>query len=390
MKPAFLVRHSYEIMPPPPFTKGGQGGISCFVLPLRVKLVREKTMKLGIVGNARSGKTTIFNALTKRTGESVPSGGHAVPVLGVVSVADLRLDWLSRLFKPKKTTHAQVTYLDLQGLSGVLESHQEYMSLLLTHMRPVDAFLMVVRNFSDPSLGEPDVRRDLRELEDEFVLADLGTIERRLEKVSMEQKKGKKIFGSEKDLLESCLEILNLGKPLRARPEVACAPELRGFTFLSAKPLLIIVNNSDEDSELPEIAFDHAEAMVVNGKLEMELAQLPESEAAAFREDFGLDESALERVVARSLALLKLARFYTVGDDEARAWTVPGDLPALEAAGTVHTDMQKGFIRAEVVAYEDLRRAGDYASARKQGLVRLEGKTYPVKDGDLIHFRFNV
>jgi len=347
-------------------------------------------MKLGITGLARAGKTTIFNALTKRTGESVPPGGHAVPVLGVVSVADSRLDWLSQLYKPKKTTHAQVTYLDLQGLPGVLESQQEYMSLLLTHMRPVDAFLMVARNFTDPSLGAPDVRRDFRELEDEFLIADLGTIEKRLERIAAEDKKGKKIFGAEKDILESCLEIINAGKPVRAKPDLVAAPEIRGFTLLSAKPLLVIVNNTDEDDGLPDVDFDYAEAMVVRGKLEMELAQLPELEGDAFRQDFGLAESALDRVIARSFTLLQRAVFFTVGDDEARAWTIPGNLPALEAAGVVHTDMQRGFIRAEVVAYDDLRRAGDYASARKQGHVRLEGKTYPVRDGDVINFRFNV
>jgi GTP-binding protein YchF len=347
-------------------------------------------MKLGIIGLARSGKTTIFNALTKRTGESVPPGGHAVPVLGVVSVLDPRLDWLSQLYKPKKTTHAQVTYLDLQGLPGVLESQQEYMALLLTHMRPVDAFVMVVRNFADPSLGKPAVRQDFRQLEDEFLIADLSTIEKRFEKISLEQKRGKKGFGAEKDLLESCLETINATKPLRVESSLVTAPELRGFTLLSAKPVLVVVNNSDEDDKLPELAFDYAEAMVVRGKLEMEMAQLPESEAEAFREDFGLAESALDRVIARSFSLLHLATFFTVGDDEVRAWTIPRNLPAVEAAGAIHSDMQKGFIRAEVVAYEDLRRAGDYTAARKQGLVRLEGKTYPVKDGDIILFRFNV
>jgi ribosome-binding ATPase len=347
-------------------------------------------MKLGIMGLARSGKTTIFNALTKRTDESVPPGGHAVPVLGVVSVADSRLDWLSQLYKPKKTTHAQVTYLDLQGLPGLLESQQEYMSLLLTHMRPVDAFLMVVRNFPDPSLGEPDARRDFRELEDEFLIADLGTIEKRLERISMEEKKGKKSFGAEKDVLESCLEVINAGRPLRAKPDLVAAPEIRGFTLLSAKPLLVIINNTDEDDGLPDVTFDYAEPMVVRGKLEMEMAQLPESEAAVFMQDFGLSESALDRVIARSFTLLERAVFFTVGDDETRAWTIPRGLPALEAAGVVHTDMQRGFIRAEVVAYEDLRRTGDYASARKQGHVRLEGKTYPVRDGDVINFRFNI
>lgn len=347
-------------------------------------------MKLGIIGLARSGKTTIFNALTKRTGESAPPGGHAVPILGAVSVADSRMDWLSEHYKPKKITHAQVTYLDLQGLPGVMESHQEYMALLLTHMRPVDAFLMVVQNFSDPALGEPDVKRDFRDLEDEFIIADLGTVEKRLERISAEQHKGKKIFGPEKELLESCLEVLNSEKPLRTKPALTTAPELRGFTFLSAKPILVVVNNPDDNDQVPEATFDHADATVVRGKLEMEMAQLSDEEATAFRQDFGLADSALDRVVARSYSLLQLATFFTVGEDEVRAWTIPRDLPAQEAAGVVHTDMQKGFIRAEVVAYDDMHRAGDFSSARKLGLVRLEGKTYPVRDGDIINFRFNV
>jgi len=346
-------------------------------------------MKLGIVGLARSGKTTIFNALTRRTGESVPPGGQIVPALGVVPLPDPRVDWLSRLYNPKKTTYAQVTYMDLQGMPGMIESKQEYMSLLLNHMRPMDAFLMTIRNFSDDALGAPGVAHDFKELEDEFLIADLATIEKRQEKLAMELKKGRKI-GPEKDLLEACAEILNADKPLRIRPELAHAPELRGFTFLSAKPLLVIVNNPDEEDRLPEVSFGTTDAMVVRGKLEMEMAQLPESEAEAFREDFGIEESALDRVIQRSFGLLRLASFLTVGEDEVRAWTIQKDLPAQEAAGAVHSDIQRGFIRAEVVAYDDLRRAGDYATARKQGVVRLEGKTYPVQDGDIINFRFNV
>lgn len=346
-------------------------------------------MKLGIIGLGRSGKTTIFNALTRRTGESVPPGGQMVPALGVVPLPDPRVVWLTQLYKPKKTTYAQVTYMDLQGMPGMIESKQEYMSLLLNHMRPMDAFLMVIRNFPDDTLGAPDVARDFRELEDEFIIADLGTIEKRQEKIVMELKKGRKV-GPEKELLEACAEILNAEKPLRLHPELVQAPELRGFTFLSSKPLLVIVNNIDEDDRLPDVSFGTAEAMVVRGKLEMEMAQLPEAEAEAFLEDFGIKESAMDRVIRRSFELLRLASFLTVGEDEVRAWTIPKDMPAQEAAGAVHSDIQRGFIRAEVVAYEDLRRTGDYATARKQGVVRLEGKTYPVKDGDIINFRFNV
>ena len=347
-------------------------------------------MKLGIVGLGRSGKTTIFNALTRRTGESAPSGGQVVPVLGVVPVPDHRVDWLSQLYQPQKTTHAQVTYMDLQGMPGMAESKQEYMSLLLNHMRPMDAFLMVVRNFPDPVLGKPSPARDYRELADEFIIADLATVEKRLEKLSMEQKRGRKVPDSEKQLLQSCLDLLNQEKPLRSDPGLAAAPELRGFTLLSAKPLLVVSNNADEDDQLPEIGVEEGDILVLRGKLEMEMAQLTESEAQAFREDFGITESALTRVIQSSFALLKLATFLTVGDDEVKAWTIPRNLPAQEAAGAVHSDIQRGFIRAEVVAFEDLRRAGDHNAARKLGLVRLEGKTYPVQDGDVINFRFNV
>ena len=168
------------------------------------------------------------------------------------------------------------------------------------------------------------------------------------------------------------------------------APELRGFTFLSAKPLLVIVNNPDEEDRLPELSWGGAEPLAVRGKLEMELAQMDASEAAVFMEDFGIEESALDRVVKKSFALLHQITFFTVGEDEVKAWTVTADVPAIEAAGAVHSDIQRGFIRAEVVACEDLQRTGDYAAARKQGLVRLEGKTYPVRDGDVIYFRFNI
>jgi hypothetical protein len=347
-------------------------------------------MKLGIVGLPRSGKTTIFNALTQRMGESIPPGGQLVPVLGVVQVPDPRIDWLTELYQPKKTTFAQVTYMDLQGMPGGTEKDGEVLSHLITHMRPMDAFLMIIRNFPDPATGKPDVARDFRQLEDEFIITDLASIEKRLEKLEMELKKGKKNAGAEKDLLDKCAAVLNEGKPLREQPELAAAPELRGYTFLSAKPLLVIVNNSDEDDQLPDVSFESVEAMVVRGKLEMEMAQLSDAEAAAFQEDFGISESAVQRVIQRSFSMLRVVSFMTVGDDEVKAWTIQSGLPAQEAAGVIHSDIQRGFIRAEVVAYDDLRKAGDYAAARKLGVVRLEGKTYPVQDGDIINFRFNV
>lgn len=347
-------------------------------------------MKLGIVGLSRSGKTTVFNALTQRSGESGAASGQVVPVLGVVPVPDVRLEWLTALYKPRKTTPAQVTYTDLQGIAGVAEKKKDYMALLLTHMRPVEAFLVVVRNFSDPVLGAPNPARDLRELEEEFLLADLATVEKRLERIEAELKKGRKAAAVEMELLQRCAELLNQEKPLRTEPSLATAPELRGYTFLSAKPVLVIVNNDDDTADIPEALRGMEDVLVVRGRLEMEMAQLSEADAAIFRQDYGIDESAMDRVIRRSFQLLGLGTFFTVGEDEVKAWTIPCGLHAVEAAGVVHSDMKKGFIRAEVVAYDDLKRVGDYAAARKQGLVRLEGRDYPVKDGDIIHFRFNV
>jgi hypothetical protein len=347
-------------------------------------------MKLGLTGLGRAGKTTVFNALTRRSGESAPPGGQVVPALGVVPAPDARVDWLSGLYHPKKTTCAQITYMDLQGVPGMADNKQEYMSLLLAHMRPMDALIMVVRNFPDSVLGPPDCARDLRELEDEFLIADMASVEKRLEKLDAELKRGKKPAGAEKELLEMCAQALNAEQPLRARPEIANAPELRGYTFLSAKPLLVIVNNTDDDDAMPPIPLRSAEAVVVRGKIEMELAQLSASEAQSFMQDFGITESALDRVIKSSFVLLNQITFLTVGEDEVKGWTIAKDTHAIDAAGAIHSDIQRGFIRAEVVAYEDLKKAGDYAAARKLGKVRLEGKSYLVQDGDIINFRFNV
>lgn len=347
-------------------------------------------MKLGIVGLSRSGKTTVFNALTQRSGESGAASGQVVPVLGVVPVPDPRLDWLTALYQPRKRTPAQVTYTDLQGIAGVAEKRKDYMALLLTHMRPVEAFLVVVRNFSDPVLGAPNPAQDLRELEEEFLLADLATVEKRLERIEAELKKGRKAAAQEMELLQRCAELLNQEQPLRTEPSLASAPELKGYTFLSAKPVLVIVNNDDDTADIPEDLKGMEDVLVIRGRLEMEMAQLSEADAAVFRQDYGIGESAMDRVIRRSFQLLGLGTFFTVGEDEVKAWTIPCGLHAVEAAGVVHSDMKKGFIRAEVVAYEDLKKVGDYATARKQGLVRLEGRDYPVKDGDIVHFRFNV
>ncbi|MGC8720819.1 MAG: DUF933 domain-containing protein [Thermodesulforhabdaceae bacterium] len=346
-------------------------------------------MKLGIVGLPRSGKTTLFSALTGRPYEELLGSGKAGSVQGVVPVPDERLNWLSEQYSPKKTTPATVIYYDFYGGADV-EDRKNYISLLLTNVRPLDALIMVVRNFEDPVMGPPDVGRDFRTLEEEFLIADLSTVEKRLEKVEQERKKGKKGIEHEAELLSECSKVLNREEPLRNYPELATAPELRGFTFLTAKPLLVVVNNDDSNESLPDVDFRGVEAVAVRAKLEMEIVQLPPDEVETFRQSFGVKSLARDVVIRKSYALLRLITFFTVGEDEVKAWTIPEGTTALKAAGTIHSDMEKGFIRAEVVAYDDLRKAGSYSAARKEGLVRLEGKEYVVHDGDIIHIRFGV
>ncbi len=347
-------------------------------------------MKLGIVGLARSGKTTLFSALTGLSPENDAGGGKLLPVQGVVSVPDSRLEWLYETFKPKKKTPIQVTYMDLQGGHMMTEDRQKYVSVLLNHMRLMDALVMVVRNFDDPVMGKPDVERDFQNLHDEFILTDLATAEKRLSKIEEEKRKGKKISEKEYTLLKECVSILNSGEPLRNYPEVANAPELRGYTFLSGKPLMVVVNNSDDVSDSPDFDFHGVNYLPVRAKLEMELLQLDEEEMNVFKEDFGIRELARDLIIQKSFELLDLVTFYTINDDEARAWTVKGGTPVVKAAGVIHSDMERGFIRAEVIHFDDLHRAGNFVLAKKEGTLRLEGRDYIVQDGDVIQIRFGV
>lgn len=347
-------------------------------------------MKLGIVGLPRSGKTTLFSALTGRPYEElISSAKPGSSIQGVVPVPDDRLYWLGEKYRPKKVTPATVTYFDFCGGPDV-EDRKNYLSLLLTNIRPLDALIMVLRNFHDPILGAPDVLRDFRKLEEEFLISDLSIVEKRLEKIEQERKKGRKGLDHEADLLTECSKILNREEPIRNYPDIAKAPELRGFTFLTAKPLLVVVNNEDSDESLPQIDFGNVDAVAVRAKLEMEILQLPDEEVEAFRQSFGVKAMARDVVIKKSYALLHLITFFTIGDDEVKAWTIPEGTTALKAAGTIHSDMEKSFIRAEVVAYDDLKRTGSYNAAKKEGLVRLEGKDYVVRDGDIIQIRFGA
>jgi ribosome-binding ATPase len=217
-------------------------------------------------------------------------------------------------------------------------------------------------------------------------------VEKRLERLDNDRRRGKQLNPEEKPLLEACLKMLENERPLRLEPELASAPLLRGFAFLSAKPVLALANNADEDGAPPAMKNPSflETCLVIRGKLEQELSQMSPEEAEEFLSEFQITASATDRVLQRSYELMGLMSFFTVGDDEVRAWTIKKDTEALDAAEVIHSDIKKGFIRAEVVAYNDLMDAGTYAEARKRGTVRLEGKTYAMKDGDIVNFRFNV
>jgi ribosome-binding ATPase YchF (GTP1/OBG family) len=235
-------------------------------------------------------------------------------------------------------------------------------------------------------------REDFIEMDQELILADLVVVEKRLERLESDHRRGKKMDPQEHALLVECRKNLEDETPLRRVAELASARSLKGFAFLSAKPMLVLFNNDDEDDQLPDIAeISRAEdCLVIRGKLEQELAQMSAEDAADFLNEFNIGESAMDKVIRRSYSLLGLISFFTVGSDEVKAWSIKGDTEAVDAAEVVHSDMKKGFIRAEVLAYDDLMDAGTYAAARKNGTVRLEGKNYIVKDGDIINIRFNV
>lgn len=341
-------------------------------------------MKLGIIGRPQSGKKTIFEALTK---SQVDPAQRKETRIGMVQVPDERVGILSDMYNPKKTIYARVEYLLPAPAENVKESSKE--QSIWTLARDCDALIHVVRNFKSYGTEDPVPDQDLRAIDDELIFSDLVVAEKRLERLELDQKRGKKPNPEELSLLKKCHEQLNQDKPLREIPELSTAHVLRGYAFLSAKPMLILSNNDDEDDQRPDWLPSDS-GMMVRGKLEQELSMMEPEEAEAFLEDFGITTSAVDRVIARSYELLGLISFFTVGEDEVRAWTIRRNTPAQESAGAIHSDIQKGFIRAEVLAYDDLLSAGNYAEARKQGTVRLEGKTYEVKNGDIINFRFNV
>jgi len=344
-------------------------------------------MKLGIVGLPGSGKSTIFDALTHQISDQAYKKESRI---GTVHVPDVRMDKLSGLYQPKKTIYAQVEYY-LPG-TGVSVQEAKKEQSIWTQARDCHALIHVIRNFKTFGQEAATPLNDFRSLNQELILADLVVVEKRLERLHLDHKRGKKPDPMEISLMENCLDSLEKEIPLRKVPDLATSPLLRGYAFLSAKPMLTLFNNEDEDDQLPDIGdlADNENCVVIRGKLEQELAQMTHAEALEFLTEFNIKASAMDRVIHRSYELLGLISFFTVGEDEVRAWTITRKTPADDAAGVIHTDMKKGFIRAEVVAYNDLMAAGTHAAARKHGTVRLEGKTYEVQDGDIMEVRFNV
>jgi len=354
-------------------------------------------MRLGIIGLPQTGKTTLFNALTRGNLPVTTSGGRFEVHTGVVDVPDPRVDHLSAMFEPKKTIYAKVTYADIAGLEG---SKAAISGALLNQLSQMDGFLHVVRCFDDPSVPHPsgsvDPGRDMAAMDAELLLNDLISIERRLERLAEERKKGggreKVVIEREIALFERFHEALTQEIPLR-QVEISVEDEknLTGFGFLTRKPLLVLLNLG-EGQAVPDMTYSRPRSALASlqGKLEMDIAQLEPQDAALFMVEYGIEELGLNRVIHLSYDLLGQQSFFTVGEDEVRAWTVRRGATALEAAGAIHSDLAKGFIRAEVVTYDDLVTLGGLAEARSKGKLRLEGKEYIVKDGEIVHIRFNI
>ncbi len=352
-------------------------------------------MKLGIIGLPQSGKTTLFNALTRGNTPTTASAGRIETHTAVVDVPDPRVGKLSDMFKPKKTIYAKVTYTDIAGLEAG-SAKSGISGQLLNQLAQMDGFIHVVRCFADDNVPHPsgsvNPERDAETMETELLLNDLVAVERKLEKLVDERKKGgtdKTINTRQSELFERLHKTLSDNKPLRTMEfNNDEQKELASYGLLTRKPILAVFNLGEGQSA-PDIKLDH-ESVAMQGKLEMEIAQLSPEDAAVFMQEYGINEPGLNRMIRLSYDLLKQQSFFTVGEDEVRAWTVQRGANAQEAAGAIHTDLQKGFIRAEVVAYDDLTSLGSMNEAKAKGKLRLEGKEYIVKDGDIVHIRFNI
>jgi ribosome-binding ATPase len=369
-------------------------------------------MKVGIVGMPQVGKTTIFRLLTQGRVDTSSWGSGRDAHIGIAYVPDARLDRLTEIVIPKKTTYATVEYVDLPGLSrgegkAALQGQAKEMSTYLNSLKNIDTLLHVVRAFEDPNLphveGAVDPRRDIGLFELEMIFSDLAIVEKRLERLSKDLKKGKSLeLEMENEVLLRFKAALEAEQPLR---ELELTPEedkrVRGFTFLSAKPILLAVNVGDQDASKilnvveafglqSQASRRNVAITAVCGKIESEIAALPPEDARMFMDDLGISGSALDRIIQNSYNLLGVFSFYTAGEPEVRAWTIPRNTTAMQAAGAIHTDIEKGFIKAEVVSFDDMVALGTFQAAKSKGVLRLEGREYKVQEGDVILFRFNL
>ena len=361
-------------------------------------------MKIAIIGLANSGKTTIFNALTGQNLETTTYPTlNAEPHMGVVRVPDMRIDRLAAIFNPRKTTYATVEYVDYIGLTkGDMEQNRKVFDLI----KDADAVVHVVRGFDDEAVVHPlatvDPLRDAATLELEMIFGDLELVEKRLQRMEEGVKRGRKPDETERKVLLKCREALEGEKPLR---DVEFSEDeeksMRHLQFMSGKPEVIALNLAEADLNTERATryvadlfanYQGRQVTVISlcGGIEMEIAQLSPDEAKAFLDDLGIEEPALNKLIHVSYDLLGLISFLTCGEDEVRAWTIRRGMNAQKAAGKIHSDIERGFIRAEVVSFNDFIAAGGMSGARDRGQLRLEGKTYEIRDGDIINFRFNV
>lgn len=361
----------------------------------------------GIVGLPNVGKSTLFNAITRAGAESANYPFCTIdPNVGVVDVPDPRLQGLAEMVRPRKVTPTSFQFTDIAGLVKGASKGEGLGNQFLSHIREVDAIIHVVRCFEGGNIthvsGQVDPVSDMETINLELVLADLETVERRLNRVARQKKSGEAEAIKEHAVLEKLQQVLADGKPARSLElDEEELERIRSLNLLTLKKVLYAANVSEDDVAAPEenphvqalqqqAAREGAETVVISAQLEAEIVELDGEERKQFLEDLGLESSGLDRLVAAAYRLLGLITYFTAGEQEVRAWTIREGTRAPQAAGVIHSDFERGFIRAEVISYEDLMRAGSQAAARDQGLLRSEGKDYVVKDGDVVHFRFNV